>query len=63
MLLKSHQRTKVFFRKLGSNANKLRQEIVDVLVHQNIVEQDKVENILTNASSKGDKEGSSEICL
>ena len=60
---KKLSKNKKFFRKLGSNVNKLRQEIVEVLVHQNIVEQDKVENILANASSKGDKDGSSEISL
>lgn len=56
-------KNKRLFRKLGSNANKLRKEIVEVLVHHNILEQDSVEKVLANVSLKGDKDSNSEVCL
>lgn len=61
---KKLSRNKKAVRKLGSNANKLRKEILEVLRHHNILEQDSFEKILANASVKGDKENNSvDVCL
>lgn len=56
-------KNKRVFRKLGSNLNKLRKEIVEVLMHHNIIEQESVEKILANVPARGDKDGGTEVSL